>query len=63
MEDEEVEKIILANPFMKSGFEGEEMWMVRIRGQGQKKLWFLCKPKTTIYIYIYIYFFFFSEDS
>lgn len=56
MEDEEVEKIILANPFMKSGFEGEDMWMVKIRGQGQKKLWFLCKPKTIKLLLLLLFF-------
>lgn len=55
MEDEEVEKINLANPFMKYGFEGEDMWMVKIRGQDQKKLWFLCKPKTIKLLFFFFF--------
>lgn len=45
MGDEEVEWTTSVNPFMKSGLEGEEKWVVKIRGQGKKKVWFLCKLK------------------
>lgn len=46
MTDEERKSTTLVNAFMKSGFEGQEKWVVKVRGQGQKKVRFLCKLKT-----------------